>query len=501
MKRYIILFISSMPLWGQAQTQFPDSILKILNKRTLDTTQVDRLNNYATSYLKENPALARDLVTALLDHSASIYQGGRARSLTILGNTYWSEGAYELALRHYLLSARTYENLNDSLGLGRTYNNIGEVYKKINEYEKSLDYLLASLSLKKNKAPISLYNVGELYLFMNEDNKAGKYFQESLAVAIDIEDNRAIAYCYWGLGKLKAKEKNYDQAIALFSQSLHTWQALGEVRSIIQLHQEIGLVFNIQKKFADAKVSLEKAEELALTINVPDLKLKNYFLAYAIDSAQGNLANALQALRQYNLLKDSVYNLQKAEQISRLQTVYETEVRAREYKDLRYQQTLDNAQLKNQRIIIFVISLGLLLTSIMAIFLYRQQKQILLSNKELGDKNEKIIIQNDAIQRQAIELKKLNQELTDLNKNLESRIQERTQQLYLQNQKLTDYLFVNAHKLRAPIATILGLVNLIERLKPDEITEAISHLKNCGEQLDRVIHDLSTDLEGGIIDN
>ena len=137
----------------------------------------------------------------------------------------------------------------------------------------------------------------------------------------------------------------------------------------------------------------------------------------------------------------------------------------------------------------------------MATFLFRQQKQILRSNKELADKNKKIGDQNDAIQQQAIELKSLNEKLTDLNKNLENIIQERTQQLYLQNQKLTDYLFVNAHKLRAPVATILGLINIINRLPADEIPEAISHLKNCGEQLDRVIRDLSTDLEGGIIDN
>jgi signal transduction histidine kinase len=137
----------------------------------------------------------------------------------------------------------------------------------------------------------------------------------------------------------------------------------------------------------------------------------------------------------------------------------------------------------------------------MAVVLFRQQKQILRSNKELADKNEKIIVQSDAIKNQAIELRKLNQDLTDLNKNLETRILERTQQLYLQNQKLTNYTFVSAHKLRAPVATILGLINLLGRIPDHEIPEALGHLKNCGEQLDLVIRDLGADLEDGIIDS
>lgn len=501
MKRVIVLFILCIPFVGRGQSLLSDSLITILNSRKPDSVQIDQFNELANAFLKDNPAKSRELASRLIDLNTVPYLRGKARSLTILGNSYWSEGAYEFALQYYLQSARAYQNVNDSLGLGRTYNNIGEVYKKLNDYKKSLEYLTASLSLKKNKAPISLYNIGELYLFMSDYEKAKNYFRQSLTLANTLEDNRAIAYCYWGLGKIKAYEKSYGEANELFHQSLSMWEELGEIRSIIQLHQEIGTAYTLQKNFPNAKSSLEKSTSMIAGINVPDLKLNNYFLAYKIDSTQGNLSTALSTLLQYNLLKDSIYTLQKADQISKLQTIYETEVRARENQELRYQQTLSNSQLKNQQAIIITISVGLLLTATMAVLLFRQQKQILLSNRKLAEKNEKIIHQNTAIQSQAAELKNLNLQLQDLNKYLETRIQERTQQLYLQNQKLTDYTFLNAHKLRAPVATILGLINLIPRLPADEVPEAITHLKNCGEHLDSVIRELGADLEGGIIDS
>jgi signal transduction histidine kinase len=100
---------------------------------------------------------------------------------------------------------------------------------------------------------------------------------------------------------------------------------------------------------------------------------------------------------------------------------------------------------------------------------------------------------------QAAALIKLNDELQELNKTLEARIAERTNQLTIQNQRLTDYTFVNAHKLRAPVASILGLLNLIPQVPDSERAVLLAHLKTCGDQLDATIHELSRSLEGAIV--
>lgn len=100
---------------------------------------------------------------------------------------------------------------------------------------------------------------------------------------------------------------------------------------------------------------------------------------------------------------------------------------------------------------------------------------------------------------QAVALLKLNEELKELNRNLEASIDERTVQLTVQNQRLAEYTFINAHKLRAPVASILGLINLMHQVAPEEKETILVHLRTCGEQLDHIIHEVSKNLESAIV--
>jgi signal transduction histidine kinase len=184
-------------------------------------------------------------------------------------------------------------------------------------------------------------------------------------------------------------------------------------------------------------------------------------------------------------LKDSVYNLLKVEQITRIQTIYETEARERENKQLRAEKELQESQLQGQQRMLIAISVCLVVVGILAWVMNQQRKQILE--------------QKEAIEIQATALIKLNDELQELNKTLERRIVERTDQLTIQNQRLTEYTFVNAHKLRAPVASMLGLLNLIPQVPPQERDILLGHMKTCGDQLDSIIHELSRSLESAIV--
>jgi signal transduction histidine kinase len=204
-----------------------------------------------------------------------------------------------------------------------------------------------------------------------------------------------------------------------------------------------------------------------------------------LDSARGNYSRAFLYLSRYNALKDSVYNLLKVEQIARIQTIYETEAHERENKQLRAEKELQESQLQGQQRMLIAISVCLIVVGILAWLMNQQRKQI----QE----------QKEAIEIQASALIKLNDELQELNKTLERRIAERTNQLTIQNQRLTEYTFVNAHKLRAPVASMLGLLNLIHQVPLEERDTLLEYMKTCGDQLDAIIHELSRSLESAIV--
>lgn len=134
-----------------------------------------------------------------------------------------------------------------------------------------------------------------------------------------------------------------------------------------------------------------------------------------------------------------------------------------------------------------------ILSYVSYIFAKRQylDKIIIQDQKnEINEKSEEISVQSE-------ELKALNESLLGLNQNLENKVLERTQLLEIKNQKLSEYAFINAHKLRAPVASILGLIQFFDYKKVlnnngEEISE---RLKESASELNIIVKEIREKLE------
>lgn len=484
------------------QTLLPDSIQKRFTNVLQDSNYINQLNTLATSYLKINPNASRQIAAHVTELSPRLkYTRGYARALTILGNSYWYEGVYEFAQNYYLLAARQYQVIVDSIGLSQVYNNIGEVNKRLGENKKALEYLQRSIEFQTSDSlrAMTLYNIGELYVTIDQPEKATPYLNESIGIARSRNDERVIAYNYWSMARMREMQGRDREAFDYFRKAEELWIKLGETRSLIQTYQDMARALRQRDQLEEALTYLTKASTLATRIHVPDLRINTYLEYFKLDSARGNYKKAVYYLSRHNTLKDSVYDLLKAEQIARVQAIYETDLHERENQALRVEKKIKEAQLVSQNLLIIAVSFGFLVAGILVWMLIRQRKKILTANHDLKEKNEEINTQKNAIELQAAALVKLNEALQELNRSLEDRIDERSRQLVIQNQKLSEYAFFNAHKLRAPVASILGLINLIQTAEPHEQNTIIAHLKTCGDQLDSIIRNVSRELEDGMI--
>ncbi len=96
---------------------------------------------------------------------------------------------------------------------------------------------------------------------------------------------------------------------------------------------------------------------------------------------------------------------------------------------------------------------------------------------------------NEAIRMQA-------EQIRNINSNLERLVQERTAELETKNKALEEAAFINAHKLRSPLASILGLVNLMKTAPTSEEIQLInSHLQQSAEKLDSIVAKITDAIE------
>jgi hypothetical protein len=79
---------------------------------------------------------------------------------------------------------------------------------------------------------------------------------------------------------------------------------------------------------------------------------------------------------------------------------------------------------------------------------------------------------------------------------LDRKIQERTAELVAKNKQLSEYAFINAHKVRGPLARILGLTNLVSgQHELGEVIKLNELVKKESESLDSIVRSITEAVE------
>lgn len=122
----------------------------------------------------------------------------------------------------------------------------------------------------------------------------------------------------------------------------------------------------------------------------------------------------------------------------------------------------------------------------------------LLLKTELQEKNEELTASGEELRASREELLASQEELTQINENLNDLVKERTLTIIDQNKKFVHHAFINAHKVRSPLARIQGLVNLLSyetHQLSEEAQEIQRLLKESSDELDDILYEVRTNLD------
>jgi ligand-binding sensor domain-containing protein len=142
----------------------------------------------------------------------------------------------------------------------------------------------------------------------------------------------------------------------------------------------------------------------------------------------------------------------------------------------------------------------IVLTTLVLVFLsyviIRFREKTLLEEKHKLE--ERVKERTYEIQHKSNEIRLQAEQIKSINENLESIVKDRTVELEGKNKALEEYAFINAHKLRAPLARILGLTNLMKNLEAsDEERIYLQHLQVSSQELDAVVRSITEAIERG----
>jgi tetratricopeptide (TPR) repeat protein len=493
MKRLLPLVLTLLILRLDAQVLI-DSLQQQLPLAKSAEGRIDILNNLSHAYtqysLSRSEELAREALALAQENG---YQKGIAASFNNLGISASIQGRHTEGMENFIKAVKIREQLNDTKGVAHVYNNMSRVLIYQEDYDRAIEYSKKSLAILQQiddpKAVANTYaSLGEIYMNKQDYDQALLMFTK----ARDTSIGAALGdYKFW----MEAKRITALNAQGKYREALDTGLAIErslpkyrDFFSSIELLQTIGVIYSNLGDLEHATLYLHKAKDMADSLKDANSginarkKLSDTFRKFhAYDSAW-------YYNDQYSTLRGEVFNAEKSKQLAALEHLYESEK-----KD----QLLAMREEKIQALTMAVTIGGVLLVAITVLViivfrLYRDKKKSLTEMKRL---NHEIYEKHEEILAQTEELTQANAEVSRMNESLEMEVSARVAEIKLQNEKLIEYAYFNAHNVRGPLARILGLCTLMSREKSlPEIQTYNSHVLDCAHELDGVVREINRKL-------
>ncbi len=496
----------------QAQKSHIDSLEKVLLGQVVDSVKIDSMVTIATLYQDIEPAKTIEIAQNAYLLSKNINDKKReALMLNRLGIGNWALGNLDKALNYYQQSIALAQTLHDENLIARNMTNAGLVYSTIGNNKLALDYHLKALKtfekLRINDRIVTtLGNVGDIYKKIKNYDSARIISLKAISLA---EKNYPVflprLYVY--MAETAIMEQQYILATSYLQKALKFAQKFDNERNLSTIYKLFAIIALNEKQLSKAKEYIDLSIKLAVGIRAKEQIHQSYNIFSKIIFEQKNYKKAYQLKALAEVYRDSL----EGETIKKALQVFEYERKKGELTMLK-QETMfkeQNVQRKvnMQQWIIFLAIVSLLFLGVVIMLIYRSRKNIKTAYYQLSKASKEIQQQKNLIEEKTNALLEINkalqmqkEETQALNEHLETIVEDRTNELGLtvqnltkQNQDLEQFSYIISHNLRAPVARIIGLVNIFNSNDMNDAfnKQILSHLKQSASGLDEIIIDLT----------
>ncbi len=465
-KQPLLLSILFLFIFSSAQSSSKlDSLFTILKTAKEDTTKVRVLYNIAKNYRYTAP-------------DSSIYFGKQALSLNakldnitngiLLTNVYLAIGVgyKELSndnqsLNYYLQALEVAEKSKDSRMTGMALFHIGSHYDYTEQYTLAISYIDKALRIFESindslRIIETVVESGIINKSLGNFEQAEKYFNTGYDYAK--RNNKVLlkSICLGQLGLLRSKQGRHQEAIQIL---IENRENLEQTNALSDYYWMSGNEYLALKDYQRALDNYLEGLPIAIEDSLPNIIADYYDMMSEAYAGIKNFDKAYNYARQSMLMKDTIYDVEKQDQLIEMQAQFESNKKDKEITLLNKDKQLKEEEASHQKLIknIFIASLAIVL-----MFLF-----LLLNRYNIK--------------------KRTTQQLEEKNKLIEKEKNRAEQSEKFKSQFLANM----SHEIRTPMNAVIGMSNLMEDTRLDEKQRRyLNAIKSSSENLLVIINDV-----------
>ncbi|MEL7531210.1 MAG: ATP-binding protein [Bacteroidota bacterium] len=307
-----------------------------------------------------------------------------AKGQSTLGEIYYNQGRFQLAVEHFIKSARQFERAQDSLRAGVIFGNIGAIFMEVDQVENALAYHRKNFRWIPHSDTARLihvsYNIGSSLEALDSLGPAERWYDRALALCELYPIPRKRSYTLIGKASIAASRKQIPLAIRLIKESLAIApDSFNYAVSLVRL----GYYQGLNGKQSIAYRHLTEAQALNQRLGQQAGLLEAIDYHREIAAHFGDFAKAYRLQQQHRRLADSLGMQTLERELKALEMQYEASQKSEENLRLRAEKAESDLQLSQaqssvrNRTILMALLLVLLLGGFIFFRKYSQdQKQL-----------------------------------------------------------------------------------------------------------------------------